>query len=222
MKKRNIDYESFTTEQIFRFSEMGFLQIYEDIFRKKQTVFKHFLCDVIGWDMEIAEYVISNIETMDSTAIQCWFAYMYINGDDIRKISRKIGGGLSRYTKKAMPKVTLSTFLPTFKLNKETALVYNSILKLIRHFREYIPFDNFVFERLSAEIINLLAPEDDSNKYLSFRGVEEIPSIIANTSDTSSEPEEEIEEENFIKTQQLQDDEIKEVEPTFLEKQLLG
>lgn len=222
MKKRNIDYESFTAEQIFRFAEMAFLEIYEGIFNKKQSVFQAYLCDVIGWEMEVAEYVLKHIEQMSSLALQCWFGYLYVNGVDRKKIAKKLGYGKSRFQKKAMPKVTLQSFYPTFKLNKETALVYNSILKLIRFFREYISFDTFVYEKLSVEIINLLSPEKDKEHSLSFRGVNEIPSIIPKAPIAPVEIEEEVQEENFIQTQQLQDDEVKKDESTLLEKQLLG
>lgn len=214
MKKRNIDYDSFTTEQIFRFAEMGMLQIYEDIFNKKQSVFQAYLCDVIGWDLEVAEYVMKHMEQVESTAIQCWFSYLYINGVEIKTISKKVGYGISHYTKKAMPKVALKSFYTTFKLNKETAIIYTNIIKLLNKFKKYISFNQTIYERLSVDILSVLTEDKNKPQHLSFRGVTEIPKIIPGVvaDDIETEFEEE-EEESFVPT---------EPEINLLEKKLVG
>lgn len=217
MKKRNIDYESFTAEQIFRFAEMGMLQIYEDIFNKKQSVFQAYLCDVIGWDLEVAEYVMKHMEQIESTAIQCWFSYLYINGVEIKTISKKVGYGISHYTKKAMPKVTLKSFYTTFKLNKDTAIIYTNIIKLLNKFKKYINFNQTIYERLSVDILSVLTDDKNKPQHLSFRGVTEIPNIIPGVvaDDIQTELQQ---EQSFTSTEQLQEEEtINEPEINWLE-----
>lgn len=212
MKKRNIDYDSFTTEQIFRFAEMGMLQIYEDIFNKKQSVFQAYLCDVIGWDLEVAEYVMKHMEQIESTAIQCWFSYLYINGLELRKISRRIGASLSQYKRKAMPKVTLNSFYTTFKLNKDTAVIYTNIIKLLNKFKKYINFNQTIYERLSVDILSVLTDDKNKPQHLSFRGVTEIPNIIPGVvaDDVQTELQQ---EEIFTSTEQLHEEETTANEP---------